>query len=277
MKAMEDHVLDTYRREVTKDGVIDPAKHERFLRNYGPALKQLPDVQRGLDSIGNAAALLGERETNLASARSLLDSAQLDRLKYNDPSKPGLDPRKIDSFLQRNGKDLEQAISSTYGEQTARSHMDNLRRIAKAAEIADRGRLSDNAFPAQSTNPLDMKAGLGFSSRTVFNMLRAVTTGRTSAEDMAFTLGMQSATHRVTKALIAAEERAIQDPQTAKLIAESVKLPANSEAGKINLRKILEKGSMYAIGEPMYGKTGAYVAPSVAANATHMGMAKEKK
>jgi hypothetical protein len=278
MRAMEDHILDTYRREVVKDGVIDPKKHEVFTRNYDPALKQLPEVRKNLDSMGNAAKLLSEREASLTDAQSLLDHGQLDRLRYDDHGTRGLDPAKIDAFLMKNGPAFKEAVSSVYGEKVANDHLQNLEKIAKAASIADRGRLSANAFPDQSANPLDLRSSLGFTSRTVFNMLRAVTTGRTSSEDMAFTLGMQSATHRINKALIAAEERAISDPQTAKLIAESMKQPVDSTNGQLTLRKILEKGGLYiantATGAKNYEAMTKYRAVPFAIDATQRGEAR---
>lgn len=271
MKAMENHVLDTYRREVVKDGVIDPAKHDAFIRNYGQALKQLPEMRTSLDSMGNAARLLSAREEQLSAAQSLLSKAQLDKLRYEDHGTLGIDPSKVSSFLKKNGEALREQVAATYGAKVADSHMENLQKIAKAASIAERGRLSDNAFPAQSTNPIDMRSGFGFSSRTVFNMLRAVTTGRTSTEDMGFTLGVQGVTHRLSKALIAAEEKAISDPQTAKLIADSLRLPIDSEAGKVNLRKILEQGGLFIVksmsGSNNYGRVSKFAAPSIAARA----------
>lgn len=274
MRAMENHILDSYRREVVKDGVIDPKKHEIFTRNYGPALKQLPEIGKGLDSMGNASKLLSEREAQLTETQSLLDAGQLEKLRYNNADgTKGIDPQKIQRFLSKNREPFKEAVSSVYGERVAADHLANLDKIAKASEIIDRGKLSDNAFPAQSTNPLELKSGFGFSGRTVFNMIRAVTTGRTSAEDMAFTLGAQTATHRIGKALIAAEERAISDPQTARLIAESLKQPATSTNGQLTLRKILEKGGLYiantATGAKNYQTMTKYQAPTFAINATN--------
>lgn len=271
MKAMDDHILDTYRREVVKDGLIDPKKHDVFIRNYEPALKQVPEMRQNLDSMGNAARLLSERESMLSRTQSLLDRGQLDRLRYEDHGTLGLDPSKLDSFLKKSGRDFKESVSSIYGEKVATEHLENLEKIAKAATIAERGKLSENAFPAQSTNPLGLQGALGFSGRTVFSMLRAVTTGRTSTEDMAFTLGMQSASHRISKALIAAEEKAISDPQTARLIAEAMKVSPATEAGQTTLRKILEKGGLYVVnastGGKNYGRMTKYQAAPFAVDA----------
>lgn len=70
MRAMEDHILDTYRREVVRGGALDPKRHETFIRNYAPALKQLPEMWQNLDSMGKAAGLLAERESQLIEAQS---------------------------------------------------------------------------------------------------------------------------------------------------------------------------------------------------------------
>jgi hypothetical protein len=273
--AMENHILDTYRREVVKDGVIDPARHDAFLRNYGPALKQLPSMSEKLDSMGNAARLLSAREEALTQAKAILDKGQLERLKYEDHGTLGLDPRKLDAYLAQHREDFREKVAATEGAKVADEHLKNLEKFAKAAAIADRGRLSPNAYPEQSTNPMELKNKLGFTGRTVFSMWRAVTTGRTSAEDVAYTLGMQGASHRVRMALIAAEEKAISDPETAKLIAQSINQPANSETGKAILQKLLEKGGLFVVnsatGRKNYERMGRYAIPPFAIQSTEKG------
>lgn len=272
MHAMENHILDTYRREVVKDGVIDPARHDNFLRNYGPALKQLPSMQEHLQSMGNAARLLGEREGQLSQAQSLLSQAQLEKLRYDQPDGTlGIDPRKVNAFLQKNGQAFKEAVSSVYGQKVADEHIANLQKIAKASEIAERGSLSASAQPQQSTNPADMRGKLGFTGRSVFSLWRAVTTGRTSTEDMAYTLGAQHVSHRIRMAMIAAEERAVQDPETARLIAKSINEPITSPAGKDTLRKLLAKGGLYFVGAQNYEPTSRYQITPFAIQATQLG------
>jgi hypothetical protein len=273
MKGMESHILDTYRRYTVKDGVIDPLKHEAFMKNYGPSLKKLPETEQNFRSIAKASALLAERETQLSQAQKLLSQGQLDALKYEALPDAGLDPRKVNAFLSKNGESFADSVGAIYGEKTAADHLKNLREIAKAAEMADRGRLAEAATPKQSTSPMSLQSGFGFTGRTVFSMIRAVTTGRTSGEDVAYTLGMQSASHRVGKALIAAEERAISDPETAKLIADAVKQPLTSQQGQLTLRKLLTKGGMFLVGGDKWADMAKYRAAPFAAQATQEGLA----
>ena len=67
MKAMERLVLDTYRREVIRRRSIDLGRHRAFLRNYEQALRQLPEIQSRLDSIGNLSELLADTDTREAA------------------------------------------------------------------------------------------------------------------------------------------------------------------------------------------------------------------
>jgi hypothetical protein len=242
-------------------------RHDAFMRNYGDPLKLLPETGENFKSLSSASKVLAEREAQLASAQKVLSQGQLDALKYEALPDAGIDPRKVNAFLAKNGDSFKESISEVYGAKVADDHLKNLREIGKAAEMADRGRLSEAATPKQSTSPMSMQGAFGFTGRTVFNMMRAVTTGRTSTEDMAFTLGAQSASHRIGKALIAAEERAISDPDTAKLLAQALKQPVNSEAGKLTLKNILAKGGMYLIGGNRYGEFGKYRAAPFAIQA----------
>jgi hypothetical protein len=276
MKAMESHILDTYRRYTVKDGVIDPLKHEAFMRNYGPSLKKLPNTRENFLSIAKASSILAEREAQLSNAQKVLSQGQLDALKYEALPDAGLDPRKVNTFLAKNGESFSDSVGAIYGQKTANDHLNNLRDIAKAAEMADRGRLAEAATPKQSTSPMSLQSGFGFTGRTVFSMIRAVTTGRTSGEDVAYTLGMQSASHRVSKALIAAEERAISDPETAKLIADAVKQPITSKQGQLTLQKLLAKGGMFLVGGDKWANMAKYRAAPFAAQATQEGLTPER-
>ncbi len=270
MTAMENHILDTYRKTVVRDGVIDPAKHAAFVSNYAAPLRQIPGLRTQIDSMGAASAALGERENMLADAQRLLEQGQLDRMRYDSPDKPGLDPKKLNAFLSKNGQDFSDAVAKVYGDKVAQQHMQNLERITRAAEIAERGRIPENASPSQTTSPLDMQKTIGFTGRTVFNMIRAVTTGRTSAEDMAYTLGAQAGAHRIRLALIKAEERAVSDPETAKLIAQAINTPATTQEGKNIAMKIIAKGGAYLVGTPKYEAVGKYAIPQFAVQASNM-------
>ena len=250
--AMESHILDTYRKSVVKDGVIDPAKHDSFMRNYGGPLKKLPELHDQFQSMSVASNLLAQREAELIRAQKVISQGELASLKYEAMPDAGLDPRKVNTFLNKHGETFVESVSAIYGKKSAEDHLSNLREIAKAAEIADRGRLSDAAKPQQSVSPMSMQKTLGFSGRTVFSMIRAVTTGRTSPHDMAYTLGAQAGSHRINQALIAAEERAISDPETAALVAQAAKQSAKSDQGVLTLKKILAKGGLYLVGGNRY-------------------------
>jgi len=267
LHTMESYVLDTYRKNVVRDGVIDPARHEAFTRNYAGSLKHLPEINENFKSLSSASKMLAAREEQLMSAKRILDQGQLDSLKYENMPDAGIDPRKVNAFLAKNGNSFHETVSEIYGKQVADDHLKNLKEIAKAAEVADRGRLGESATPKQTVSPFSINKSLGFTGRTVFSMIRAVGMGRTSAEDMAYTLGAQSASHRIGRALIAAEERAISDPETAKLIAQAIKQPANSKEGMFTLKNILGKGGMYFIGGNRWPEMANYRAVPTAIQA----------
>lgn len=272
MKVMESHILDTYRRYTIKDGVIDPLKHEAFMKNYGPALKKLPDIAENFKSIAKASHILAEREGVLAHANKILSQGQLDALKYESLPDAGLDPRKLNAFITKNGDAFAESVGAIYGKKVADDHLKHLRDIAKAAEIADRGSLSAAAAPAQGISPMSMQANVGFTGRTVFSMMRAVTTGRTSPHDVAYTLGAQSVSHRINKLIIAAEERAISDPETASLIAQAVKTPADSAKAKQLFARITKAGSAWLVGGDQWADMAKYRTAPFAAQATQEGL-----
>lgn len=253
MNKMETHVLDTYRKMVVKDGVIDQRKHDQFINNYRDPLKRLPEIEGRIKSVSVASSLLAERELQLANAQKILSQGELAVLKYDALPESGLDPKKMNAFLSQNGATFSETVGSIYGKQTAQDHLENLKKIAKAAEIAERGALPPAASPKQDISPMSMQGAVGFTGRTVFSMLRAITTGRTSPHDMGYTLGAQSISHRIGKALIAAEERAISDPETAQLIAQSIKLNPNTPQGKGAFTDLLSKGGFYITGKKDMG------------------------
>lgn len=68
MRAMEQLVLETYRREVLRRSSIDLERHQSFLRNYRHALAQLPEIESKLDSIGHVSRLLTNTDARHAAA-----------------------------------------------------------------------------------------------------------------------------------------------------------------------------------------------------------------
>jgi hypothetical protein len=278
VRAMESHILDTYRRYAVKDGVLNPQRHEAFMKNYGAPLKMLPETSENFKSIARASQLLAEREAQLASAQKILSQGQLDALKYENLPDAGIDPRKLNGFLSKNGDALKESVSAIYGEKVANDHLKNLREISKASEIADRGALGTNATPNQSMSPVDFKGAAGFTGRTVFSLYRAVQTGRTSIQDMLYTLGVQSGSHRLSRAMIAAEERSISDPNTAKLLAEAIKVPADSSKGAKMLMELAQEGGAFLIGTgPRHGELAKYRVTPFAVDATQKGLQREEE
>jgi len=271
MHTMESHILDAYRQDVVRDGVIDPARHEAFMRNYAGSLKQLPEINDNFKSLSSASKMLAAREEQLTNAKRILDQGQLDSLKYENLPDAGIDPRKVNAFLAKNGNSFHETVSEIYGKQVADEHLKNLKEIAKAAEVADRGRLGESATSKQDVSPFTLSKGMGFTGRTVFSMIRAVTMGRTSLEDMAYTLGAQSGAHRIGKALISAEERAISDPETAQLMARAIKQPADSKEGMFTLKNLIAKGGYFFIGGNKYADMSRLRAVPTAIQANQEG------
>lgn len=263
MSVMQDSILNRYSSEVIKDGLIDPTRHQIFMSKYGEALDKVPAVSRQIASIGNAARTLGAREEQFSNLQGIVSKGQLAALRNDNPDIPGLDSTKVARFVRLHEADLKSSIAAIYGEKTANEHIANLKEIGKAAQIADRGYLGSQAAAGMETLPT-LSGRTGFTFRTVMSLYRAIVTGRTSPQDMGTVLGTQYAGNVITKALRAAEERAISDPDTAKLLMRAQSTPITGTEGKKLILQILAKGGAYWAGLPKMKQYGELRLPSLA-------------
>jgi hypothetical protein len=264
MSVMRDSIMNRYSSDVVRDGVIDPNRHKFFMAKYSDALNKVPSISRELADVGTASEALARHEQRLASLQSVISKGNLNSLRSDSPDVPGLDAKKLERFIKLHEPDLHSAISAVHGKQVADEHIRNLKEISKAAQIADRGFLGPQTAVSGEALPT-MKERTGFTFRTVMSLYRAIVTGRTSPQDMGTVLGTQYAGNVITKALRAAEERAISDPETAKMLMKAQSTPITTAEGKRLILDLLRKGGAYWSGLPKMQKYGELRMPSLSA------------
>jgi hypothetical protein len=92
--------------------------------------------------------VLAQREHELIKAQKVLSQGQLDALKYEWLPDAGIDPRKVNAFLYKNGDSFAESISSLYGKKVADEHLKNLKRRRRlpTAGGCPKGRPRNNLF-----------------------------------------------------------------------------------------------------------------------------------
>lgn len=166
------------------------------------------------------------------------------------------------------------ALERAYGKDVAKAHFDRLDAIQNIASRLDATELDPFIGlkgDAVSANRDALSRVAGFTSRTVFNMVRAVVTGRTSAQDVAFTLGGQFASHRLQQISNEVTRKLLTDPEMSKLVMDAMQNPPKSKAwteAALELAKKAPSWIGYWMGADRYGDAsgkaaGAIVQPIV--------------
>jgi hypothetical protein len=166
--------------------------------------------------------------------------------------KIGLDWGALNKWLKDNGTSASIMFKGAFGEKEGAEHMQRLRDASRMLEIMDRVK-TPTTISADSSigkDPFREKIGIGF--RTLFNMLRAVKTGRTSEADMAVTLGGQSGSFFLVKAYNELLQSMASDPESSKYLLTLAKT-----GGKPILTKAETKEKAKAIAS-LLGKVGYY-------------------
>jgi hypothetical protein len=166
------------------------------------------------------------------------------------------------------------ALEKAYGRDAANAHierLDAIQQIAKRLDATELDPFIGLKGEAVSAAPDALAKTVGFTSRTVFNMVRAVVTGRTSAQDVAFTLGGQFASHRLQQISNEVTRKLLTDPEMSKLVMDAMQNPPKSKAwteAAWGLAKKAPSAVGYWLGADRYGDTagkaaGAIVQPIV--------------
>jgi len=163
------------------------------------------------------------------------------------------------------------ALEKAYGKQVADEHIKRLDAIQKTASRLDATELDPFIGlkgEATTANPDALSKVAGFTARTAFNMVRAVVTGRTSPEDVAFTLGSQFASHKLQGMSNEITRKLLTDPEMSKLVLEAMRNPpksANYGSAAMAIAGKIPSAVGFWLGADQYPALAAKAAPALVA------------
>lgn len=182
-----------------------------------------------------------------------------------------IDPAAVAGFLGDRIKvqSYRNAIARVYGSSVADEQVNTLRRIEQAAQ-----RLDETPVPMSSVHTGKPKLGqdaiyqsVGFSARTVWSMIRAAVTGRSSVSDAAVVLGGQAL--QTVQANLKNEiyKEIIRDPASAKMLLKLMETSPQSGAGVEITKRFIGQVPLVAgalIGARKYPELAKYAAANFA-------------
>ena len=69
LRTMQEYAASKYQNEVAPRGAVDSAAHERFMKKFGPALSEMPELKAKLENVGSAQRMvddaIGAKKTEL--------------------------------------------------------------------------------------------------------------------------------------------------------------------------------------------------------------------
>lgn len=252
--AMQAHILDDLRGAAVKDGVIDPAKMDKWMAANKDNLQQFPTIQKDLADKGTMARDLAERQATLEDRKQMIEDSDLSQmLQKKNVTVDGLlqdkntfgrvvqnatpaekqalarqmwnrateggeggesDPAAMKQFLTDNADTLPQVLG--------RDHIQNLHDLADAWEMNARTSVPSGA--AVDQNPFAaFTSKVGSTPQQLLSRAFAVKSGRTgikyTAGDMLARLGL-NANKRQADEMIS---RSIYDPEFADTLTNYVK------------------------------------------------------
>lgn len=165
------------------------------------------------------------------------------------------------------------ALDKAFGKEAADAHIKRLDAIQKIAGRLDATELDPfiglRGEGAGTTSTSDaLSKATGVTSRTVFSMLRAVATGRTSPEDVAFTLGSQFASHKLQQMSNEITRKLLTDPGMSEVVLEAMRNPPKStgiSSAAWALTKKVPSAIGFWLGADRYSALAGKAAPALIA------------
>lgn len=258
-KTAEKGILDLYRNDVVNKstGIIDPAKHDQFIKSYGRTLDAFKsngvNVGERISSIGaqaEVAARAIDKFGTLAKSLKFDTTDDLVNAALKDPKVMGnvsmrMTPEARDTFkriimdkawesgnaagMQKYITDNQKTLKMILPEK----HLSDLSDIAKGLSIVERAPVKGML---QSGGPDIVKNATGVSTATIWSQWRATTGGRQAPVTAVFNLAAPVMNKLSQQQFGDVMERALHDPKTAEalrnfLVAET---PAQANfAGKV--------------------------------------------
>lgn len=209
-EALARGVLDRYKREVIdpSGGVINPMRHDAFMRKYAAANEQYPWIAKRLEKNAVAGEIAKRMEEQRAMLGDVAESKLAQIVGTKDPDKfitqalsdkrelfntmMKLDPegkknfaiavlnrgwdeagkgsKEINNFLSNNDN-LRLLLRQGFGKEVADKQMENLQLLARGMEINSK---APKTSPMTALTEDSMKATTGTSGLQIFSALRAI-------------------------------------------------------------------------------------------------------
>lgn len=209
-EALARGVFDRYKREVIDpgNGIINPMRHDAFMRKYAAANEQYPWIAKRLEKNAVAGEVAKRMEEQRAMIGPIAESKLAQAVGTKDPElfmKQALASKrdvfntmmKLDQEGKKNfavavlnkgwdeaGKGAEEArkfldnndnlrllFRSAFGKEVADKQMENLQLLARGMEINSK---APKTSPMQALTEDSMKAATGTSGLQIFSALRAI-------------------------------------------------------------------------------------------------------
>lgn len=263
----EKGILDLYRNDVVNKstGIIDVAKHDQFMKEYGRTLEAFKgagvNAAERIATIGRQAeqaAAAIEKFNSLAKGLRFDSTDDLVTRALADPKVMGnvttrMTPQAketfkrilmdkawdkgtgegISKYLADNDKTLRMVLTP--------KHLADLSDISKGLSIIERSPISGTL---QSGGPDVLKNATGLSTATVWSQWRATTGGRQSPITAAFNLSMPVMNKLSQQQFGDIMEKALHDPNTARALREFLLAETPDKANLIG--RILSGGKLAA-------------------------------
>lgn len=221
-------------------------------------------------AMGRLTNALGQEGSKALSTSVMRDL--MSKITYPPGAeKIGVDWPQLSKWLKDNSTSTSIMFKRAFGEKEGAAHLQRLKDSARLLEIMDRVK-TPSTIAADSSigkDPFREKIGIGF--RTMFNMLRAVKTGRTSEADMAVTLGGQSGSFFLVKAYNEMLQSIASDPESSKYLLTLAKTggkpiltKAETAAKAKAISGLIGKVGYYWLGGRYYGPSAKVLAPVMA-------------
>lgn len=268
----KDGILDVYRQAVVnpQTGAVNPAAHERFMRDYGRTLASYQSAGvNALDDIravGTEAARISGLQSKLSDLSMSLKFDTVDDLVNAALKSPkimgntlqaiGSDNRAtlqrvlmdrawesgtgagMQKYLEDNAKTLRMALTP--------QHLADMTDISKALAITERAPIRGTL---QAGGPDILKNATGVSMATVWSQYRATAGGRQGPATAVFNLAAPVMTRLSQQNFNDVMQKALHDPQTAKDLRNFL-MATSSNAGNATattlLNRIARTGKMAA-------------------------------
>lgn len=266
-QALQAHVLDDIRAKTVKDGVIDPAKLDKWV-TANPQLSEFPGLQKQVSDLKTLNNDMADRQATLTGRKEAVQDSHLAQLlDKNDVTIDGLlkdkpsfgrvlgnatddekasvarqmwdratqdgkdDPAAMRQFLNDHADVLPQVLS--------KDHIKSLDDIQKAWEMNARVGAPSGRAVNPATDGSSVKSLTGSSPQTLLSRGFALESGRTGLKYTVADLVARAGLNLKTKQAYQMMDRAMYDPDFAKRLADfvQVKNAANNAPAKIKSMK----------------------------------------